>query len=170
MWKSLVIFVVCLVTVCCVWGLNDRLNYEGFKTAIEHVEGSINTVVNDLSSFSAFAFAIENFDPGSNDNSIYVKGRYVTLEFAGEAEVFVFSSPSQAHKISHVLAPLTYTAEVGEGAFKSLASALNASLFWLGVITTILVLLVVILLDFVGVAWSLIQSALYLIGVGSVGA
>lgn len=167
MWKTFVIFVVCVVTVCCVWGLNDRLNYEGFKTAVEYVQGSVDVVVDDLSTFSAFAFAIENFDPGSNDNSIYQKGRYVTLEFAGEAEVFAFSTSSQAHKISHVLAPLTFTAEVGESAFKNIASALNASLFWLGVITTILVLLIIILMDFVGVAWSLIQSALYLIGIGN---
>lgn len=167
MQKTLVIFVVCLVTVCCVWGLNDRLNYEGFKTAVEHVQGSVDVIVDDLSTFSAFAFAIENFSPGSNDNSIYVKGRYITLEFDGEAEAFAFSTPTQAHKISHVLAPLTFTAEVGNGAFGSLTSALNASLFWLGVITTILIFLVIILLDFVGVAWGLIQSALYLIGIGS---
>lgn len=167
MWKTLVIFVVCLVTVCCVWGLNDRLQYEGFKTAVEHVEGSVDVVVNDLSAFSAFAFAVENFNPGSNDNSIYVKGRYVTLEFAGEAEVFGFATSTQAEKIGRVLTPLTLTVNVGDGVFKTLATALNASLFWLGVLATVVIFLVIILLDFVSVAWGLVQSALYLVGISS---
>lgn len=166
MWKTLVIFVVCLVTVCCVWGLNDRLHYEGFKTAVEYVQGSVDVVVDDVSAFSTFAFAVENFSPESR-GVVEARGNNVTLRFSGVEEVFTFSSSAQASKIARVLSPLTMGIDVGEGAFQAVLTALNAVLFWVGVLVTVIIFLVTILLDFVGVAWGVVQSVLYLIGIGA---
>lgn len=164
--KPFVIFVVCLVTVCCVWGLNDRLHYEGIKAAVENIQGSVDVVVDDVSAVSTFAFAVENFSP-DNRGTVEARGRSVILRFSGEDAVYTFSSTAQAAKMARVLAPLTLGVDVGSGAFKAVLTALNAVLFWVGVLVTVIIFLITILLDFVGVAWGVVHSVLYLIGIGT---
>lgn len=167
MWKPFVIFVVCLVTVCCVWGLNDRLHYEGFKTSVEHIQGSVDVVVDDVSAFSLFAFAVENFNP-EGTRTISTSGRNVTINFDGRVTSYAFSSELEAKKIANTLKPLglSISTDSQAGLIQDVVKGLNAILFWVGVLVSVVMFLVVILLDFVGVAWGIVESALYLIGIG----
>lgn len=167
MWKPFIIFVVCLVTVCCVWGLNDRLHYEGFKASVEHIQGSVDVVVDDMNAFSLFAFAVENFNPNGTRN-ISVSGRDVTINFDGQVTVYSFSSAREAAKCANTLKPLSLsiTTDSEVGLIQDVVAGLNAILFWVGVLVSVVMFLVVILLDFVGVAWGIVESVLYLLGIG----
>lgn len=164
--KPLIIFIICLVTICCVFGLNDHLHYDGFKDAAESIQGSFNVIIDDISAISCFGFAIENFSTGVPAR-LYFYENEVYMRFGNNEERFVFSSPEQADKIVRVLKPLTLGFNYNGNFFDKVITVVNAILFWIGVLVTILLFLITILFDFVGVAWSLIRAIFYLIGVGT---
>lgn len=161
--KSLVIFIVCLVTICCVWGLNDRLNYDGFKIAVEHVQGGLDVLVDDLNALAGLGFVVENFDPQEGGNA-WTEGKSLFLMFGGETAEYTFTSAKNAEKIKAILAPLTVKIPWGN----KVASTVNGVIGMIGVIISFALFLLVIVFDVVGVAWSVIEAFLYLLGIGTI--
>lgn len=166
MYRKFVVFVVCLVCVCCVFGLNDRLHYEGFKRSAEHIDGSFTVVTDDINAVACFAFAVENFD-SEKGGRVSVDGEVLRLSFGGVGGDFVFSSSEQSEKIAKVLKPMTLRIENDSGAFEAVTDGLNAVLFWVGVLVSVVVFLLALVFDIVGVAWGAVEAVLYLLGISS---
>lgn len=160
MYKSLVIFIVCLVTICCVWGLNDRLDYDGFKMAAEHVQGGVDVLVDDLNALASLGFVVENFNPQEGGKA-WTEGKSLFLLFGGETAEFTFTNAENAERIKVILAPLTVKLPWGN----VVTDTING---FFGVLLSFVLFLLVIVFDVVGVVWTVIEAFLHLLGIGTI--
>lgn len=60
--RLLLLVVLGLVLFVSLFGLNDNLNYDGFKLAIEHMEASTKSFVSDISFTKCIFTMVQNFD------------------------------------------------------------------------------------------------------------
>lgn len=191
MTKKVLIIVICLVTVCAVFGLNDNLNYQGLQRASAMVDSDSSVVVEDLQVVSAIATAIENFspqkvvelsveeveviDPETQQvidviySLVYVS-YYPNPVISGELDLITehweFSNASTAEQIRFILEPLTRSSAAPDGNdfFSSTISALHYIGFWLSLLVSVVMALLVVVCDVVGVVWSIVEAMFYLLG------
>lgn len=66
MLKKFYIVVICVVTIVAVFGLNDRLDYDGLTTAVNSISASALDMADDLEYLEALAGIVQNFDPAAD--------------------------------------------------------------------------------------------------------
>lgn len=184
--KKFVIVIVCLVAVCSVLNLPDRLTYDGIKYAIESVQESSDTIKEDLLYVEIFSFVLDNFNPVAETqlsvedidgewNIVYTKQvlyddpvpegyprsnltvKYFPIGTGNDAYAF-------AQDIVGTAKPLTWGVGNANGVFADVLAGVNTVAYFLGCVVSIVLFLCAILFDIVGVAWSVVRSAFYLVG------
>lgn len=178
--KKFVVVVICLVTIVGVFGLNDRLNYEGLQTAVESVSASASDMVDDLEYIQALSGIVQNFDPSADyvvggvkqgDGSIMV---VIDIQRTGDdgfvettSLSYTFRNEQDALRLIDTLKPLTW----GQGstiddpfAPDDSTSLLKSIGLVLTVLMVVVLLIVNLLFDSVAVAMSLVDACFYLIG------
>lgn len=174
MLKKFLIVCMCIMAVIAVFGLNDRMNYEGFQTAIEFIQGDSSLILSDITSIEVLAFCIENFDSQARitiDAVEQVDGSSWGIQYSlhrdDDTDIYRFwygLSEESAVKLSKLLQPLTWGFGSYTGLFTDVIGALNAVVFFLGSLVTIILVLIAILFDTVSSVFSVIHAFLYLIG------
>lgn len=187
--KQVIIVVICLVTVCAVFGLNDRLTYEGLQEATEMVKGSSTEVIEDLQVVAVMATAFKHYSPQKvveisvqeqtiedeqgNEKKVYslVYVSYYENPIASgdldlTTENWEFTDGNTAEQVRFILEPLTRSsaAPSGDSFFVDVLTALHYIGFYLSLIVSVVMALLVIVCDTVAVVWSLVEAAFYLIG------
>lgn len=185
MTKKVLIVTICLVTVCAVLGLNDRLNYEGLQTATSMVRADSNEVAEDLQVVSVIATAIEHFAPQkivsitveeqttTEGETVYILiyvsyygNPVVTGDLDLTTEHWVFTDRNTAEQIRFVLEPLTRStiAPSGDNFFSEVLTGIHYIGFWVSLLVSVVMALLIVICDTVAVVWSLVEASFYLLG------
>lgn len=185
MTKKVLIVVICLVTVCAVLGLNDRLNYDGLQTAVSMVKSDSREVSEDLQLVAVIATAIENYSPekiveisviaqetedGEEVYSLVYVSYYPNPVISGQLDLVTehweFTDGGTAEQIRFILEPLTRSsvAPSGDNFFTDTQTALHYIGFWLSILVSVVMALLIVICDVVGVVWSLVEAVFYLLG------
>lgn len=191
--KKYVAICLCVLAVCAVFGLNARTDYEQVKRAVEHVNESANTIIEDVTLIDCFSYIFEDFRMGQETNVEYIgysndgffgTGYVVkvsvnrgTHESASGTEhggfgsrFFTFQREETALRIMNALEPLTW--KLNEDSPNSfwgnilggITSAVNAIVLLLGVIFTLLQTIFIFITDAISTAWSAVEMGLYILG------
>lgn len=173
MTKKFLIVVICLVTVCAVLRLDDRLNYEGLQEAAEMVQASAQDVRDDVAVLGLFGRVLTDYSPtveqklaiiaGGNNAGMSYSIRY-TATYTDESGYPVYTetfgswdSYHEAEKYVDMLTPMLGSSQAPAGNLEYIAFAFSV------LISAVWVFLLG-LLDCFGVVWSLVRAMFYLLG------
>lgn len=167
---------ICVVTIVAVFGLNDRLDYDGLTTAVNSISASALDMADDLEYLEALAGIVQNFDPAADyvvggvqqpDNTYIV---VIDIIRADPLQVttltFDFRNEYDAKRLIDTLRPLTWGQGIIDDPFApdDGAALLKVIGLILAVLMVVVLLILNLLFDSVAVAMSIVNACCYLIG------
>lgn len=177
MLKKLLIVVICLVTVCAVLGLNDRLTYEGLEKAVQIVEGEADDITRDIDAFRLLLGIVEVYAPDRDQSELgwttnEAGSEYKYTVYIGE-DGFQVDTSQSLWKVLETNVDVTspefqrvwdiarrFTHKPIDDGF-TLVAIVHLSFNYLGAFLSSLAFVVG---DFIGVAFSVVEAAFYLLG------
>lgn len=177
--KKLIIVVICLVTICAVLGLNDRLDYDGLADASAIVKAETKTIYEDFYAIQIFTTLVGFYEPDtytSIELNSYAEGEYTINVRAlvpladGGTEPYVgawtFEDYHTAKQITELLEPITrpWTVPDADGFFETTLLALDSIAFVLSLVFVVIMFVLMVLIDVAGIAASLVEAVFYLLG------
>lgn len=166
--KKFVIFNVCLVTICIVLGLSDNLNYNGFKVAAENIQGSIDVIIDDISSISVFKDFADNRD---NIAGVIQNEKVITVwYFDHTSKSYQFATQKTSDNYYRLLHDINNKRFVEDASLipevEKLYLFLESISYYIKLIFIFISFIITTIFDTFGIVFSVIQSGLYLIGIG----
>lgn len=183
--KKYVAVCMCILAVCAVLGLNARTEYPQIKTALEHANTSAKILQSDLEFLRVYATILEDFsldqrvyadletyeDDGSGMGEYYV----IRIESGSEHE-FTFYDFDTAKKLENILKPMEWKLPEGNnavgngitsgivGVWNSTIEAIGTIVYMIGIVFSFAMFALTMVLDSVLTAWSMVEIAMYIIG------
>lgn len=185
--KKILPIVCCVLAICAVLGLNDRLDYANINIAADSIVGSAKQINTDFAYLDAIGFILTNYDPsahltigvidtgeaGINDGANLYIGiqKYDESKPTGTGEYkfknFFFVDENDAVRCSNILRPMTWGNNQLDSPFASILDVVTTIAYVVGILISIVLLLLVIVFDTFNIAWQIVVAALYLVGVTS---
>lgn len=175
--------VLCILSVCAVFGLNARLDYDDLKPAIENISGTTDDLRDDLVFVKIFADVVSDFDVSRGFYidyeevwEEYEQKYYYVVRVEGSSEFeYWFESEAFAKRLVRMFTPMTWKIEQSAGsgapllngiinAYNTVASIVSLVAFGVGCLISFAMFFITIVFDSIGTAWSLIEFGLYVLG------
>ena len=177
MLKKLLIVIICVVTVCAVFGLKDNLDYDGFVYASTIVEGEASDITRDIDAFRLIVGMTEAYYPDEDQSALgwtlNEEGSAYKYTIWFGAEGFQDDPETYARKILETNVDVTSPEyqRIWDLAKRFTHPPASDGLEIVNIVTyawnglsAVISSLAYVVGDFIGVAFSVIEAVFYLLG------